>query len=73
MEVKIGIQQAPREVAFESDAEPDELAAIITEAWSANEIVELEDTKGRKILVPAEKISFVELGASTRRRVGFGG
>ena len=73
MEVKIGIQQAPREVAFESDAEPDELAAIITEAWSANERVELEDTKGRKILVPAEKISFVELGASTRRRVGFGG
>lgn len=73
MEVKIGIQQAPREIAFESDAEPDELAATITKAWSANEMVELEDNKGRKILVPTEKISFVELGASNRGRVGFGG
>lgn len=73
MEVKIGIQHAPREVVFESEIEPDELAAIITEAWSANKVVELEDSKGSKILVPTDKISFVELGPSSRRRVGFGG
>lgn len=73
MEVKIGIQQAPREVAFESDATPDELVAAITEAWSANELLQLEDDKGRKILIPSDKISFVELGAPSRGRVGFGG
>lgn len=73
MEVKIGIQQAPREVAFESDATPDELVAAITEAWSANELLQLEDDKGRKILIPTDKISFVELGAPSRGRVGFGG
>ena len=73
MEVKIGIQQSPREIMFESDAEPDELAATITKAWSANEMVELKDSKGQKILIPTEKIAFVELGAPGRGRVGFGG
>jgi hypothetical protein len=73
VEVKIGIQQSPREVAFESDVEPDKLAETITKAWSANELVVLEDNKGRKILVPTEKITFVELGASNHGRVGFGG
>lgn len=72
MEVKIGIQQAPREVAFESDLEPDELSELITSAWSANEMVTLEDVKGRKIMVPTEKITYVELGVPKQGRVGFG-
>ena len=72
MDVRIGIQQAPREISFESDASPEELADLITEAWASNELVTLSDTKGRRILVPTDKIAFLEIGAETAGRVGFG-
>jgi hypothetical protein len=33
----------------------------------------LIDDKGRKILIPGERLTFVELGAPEQRRVGFAG
>lgn len=72
MEVRIGIQQSPREVVFESTAEPEDLADAISEAWAANELLTLEDAKGRRILVATDKLAFVELGVSTAPHVGFG-
>ncbi|MEI2716784.1 MAG: DUF3107 domain-containing protein [Candidatus Nanopelagicales bacterium] len=72
MEVRIGIQDSPREVVFESAAEPEDLADVISEAWAANELVTLEDVKGRRILVPTDKVAYIELGAPLAGRVGFG-
>lgn len=72
MEVRIGIQDSPRDVVFESPAEPEELADIISEAWAANELLTLQDTKGRRIMVPTDKIAFVEVGTHAGGRVGFG-
>lgn len=72
MDVRIGIQESPREVAFESAAEPEELADAISAAWAANELLTLEDNKGRRILIPTDKIAYVELGTSSSARVGFG-
>ena len=73
MEVKIGIQQAPREVVFESSADVKSITKAITTAWKAGDLVTLEDTKGRNILIPAEKIAFVEFGEPSIGRVGFAG
>jgi hypothetical protein len=72
VEVRIGIQESPREVTFESASEPEALADVISEAWSANEMLTLEDTRGRRIMIPTDKIAYVELGAPTSGRVGFG-
>lgn len=72
VEVRIGIQESPRELVFESTAEPDELADVISEAWAANELLTLQDTKGRKLLIPTDKIAFVEVGVGAHGRVGFG-
>lgn len=72
VEVRIGIQDSPREVVFESAAEPEDLADVISEAWAANELVTLEDVKGRRILVPTDKVAYIELGAPLAGRVGFG-
>jgi hypothetical protein len=72
VEVRIGIQQSPREIVFESPSEPEDLADAISEAWAANELLTLEDAKGRRILVPTDKLAFVELGASATPHVGFG-
>ena len=72
MEVRIGIQDSPREIAFESSAEQEELAELNREAWASNEMVTLEDAKGRRIMVPTDKLAYVELGTPAPSRVGFG-
>ena len=74
MEVKIGIQSVPRELVVETDAPADEiehqLASVLAEG--AHSVFTLPMTKGGKILVPADKIAYVEFGAPEARRVGFG-
>ncbi|MDQ1465480.1 MAG: hypothetical protein QOC73_2421, partial [Actinomycetota bacterium] len=32
----------------------------------------LADEKGRRVMVPVEKLAYVEIGESLERRVGFG-
>ena len=74
MEVKIGIQSVPRELVVETDTPADEierqLASVLADA--AHSVFTLPMAKGGKILVPADKIAYVEFGAPEARRVGFG-
>ena len=74
MEVKIGIQSVPRELVVETDTPVDEierqLASVLAD--SAHSVFTLPMTKGGKVLVPADKIAYVEFSAPEARRVGFG-
>lgn len=75
MEVKIGIQSIPRELVVDTDASADEIERAITEALSTADgtgILSLTTQKGSRVVVPADKIAFVELGGDQSRRVGFG-
>ncbi|HQZ85255.1 MAG: hypothetical protein QG671_4409 [Actinomycetota bacterium] len=72
MEVKIGVQYAAREIGFESKSTPDKVAAEVAAALAAGEVLSLVDDKGRRYLVPADKITYVEIGEASSRRVGFG-
>ncbi|MFB6620161.1 MULTISPECIES: DUF3107 domain-containing protein [unclassified Streptomyces] len=73
MEVKIGVQHAPREIVLESDLSAEELERIVAAALSGTEpLLSLSDTKGRKVLVPSDRLSYVDLGEPTARKVGFG-
>ena len=36
------------------------------------EILALEDERGRRVVVPADKLAYVEIGEPESRRVGFG-
>ena len=72
MEIKIGIQHAARELSLESNQTSEEIEAAVTAALKDGGLLTLTDEKGRKVLVPAEKIAYVELGEPTGRRVGFG-
>ena len=74
MEVKIGVQYAPREIVLETNASPDDVEKLLHEALKADfGLFTLVDDKGRKVYVPAEKIAYVELGEPAARKVGFGG
>ena len=72
MEVKIGVQFAPRELSLESSQSPDEVAKAVSEALRADlGVLTLVDEKGRRVLVPADKIAYVEIAENEQRRVGF--
>ena len=73
MEVKIGVQYAVRELVLESAQSPDEVAKAVSEALRADlGVLTLVDEKGRRVLVPADKLAYVEIAETEQRRVGFG-
>jgi hypothetical protein len=73
VEVKIGVQHAPREIVLESGQSAEDVERAVAEALSGKaQLLSLEDDKGRKVLVPADRLAYVEIGEPTVRRVGFG-
>lgn len=72
MEVKIGVQQAAREVVLESAQSTDDVVALVSAAVTGGTLLTLTDEKGRTVLVPGDRIAYVEIGASERGRIGFG-
>ncbi|MER7109037.1 DUF3107 domain-containing protein [Streptomyces sp. NPDC049837] len=73
MEVKIGVQHAPREIALESGQSAEEVERAVTEALAGKtQLLSLTDDKGRKVLVPTDRIAYVEIGEPAKPRVGFG-
>ena len=72
MEVKIGVQFAPRELVLESTQSPAEVERMVAEALSGRSgLLSLIDEKGRRVVVPADKIAYVEIAEAESRRVGF--
>ncbi|MFD7920212.1 DUF3107 domain-containing protein [Streptomyces sp. NPDC059740] len=73
MEVKIGVQHAPREIVLESGQSAEDVERAVAEALGGtSQLLSLEDEKGRKVLVPAERLAYVEIGEQVARKVGFG-
>ncbi|AOS61784.1 DUF3107 domain-containing protein [Actinoalloteichus hymeniacidonis] len=72
MEVKIGVADSSRELVLTSSQSPDEVEKLITEALGDKRtLLTLSDEKGRRYMVPTERIAYVEIGPSDARRVGF--
>ncbi len=72
MEVKIGIADSSRELVVSSDQTPDEVQKLVDEALgSADGLLRLADEKGRRYVVRAAQIAYVEIAPEDVRRVGF--
>jgi hypothetical protein len=71
VEVKIGVQHAAREIVVESDLDRETLEKQIAEAVASGGVLSLDDTKGRRTLVVADKIAYVEIGGGVAGTVGF--
>jgi hypothetical protein len=72
VEVKIGIQSIQRELVLDTPSSPDEVERSLSTALSNGGMFVVRDDKGGKVLIPAEKIGYVELNGVEQRRVGFG-
>ena len=72
LEIKIGVQQSPREITLDVDKTSADIEKALTEATTKGTTLVLEDIKGRKVLLPAAQISYIEIGEPSTRKVGFG-
>ena len=72
MEVKIGVQYAARELVVDSAQTPAEVEKAVTDALTSDKkILSLVDEKGRRVIVPVDKLAYVEIAEASSRPVGF--
>jgi hypothetical protein len=72
LEIRIGVANNPREIVFESKLDAQQVANLVSEGFKNKEqILKFEDERGRTIMVPADQIAYLEIGAEEVRRVGF--
>ena len=71
MEVKIGVQHAARELVIETDESAESIQQLIDGALRDGGLLSLDDSKGKRTVVPADKIAYVEIGRGVAGQVGF--
>jgi hypothetical protein len=70
MEVKIGVQNTNRELFIDSNQTSDDIEKAVAVAVEEG-LLSLTDTKGRRVIVPADKLAYVEIGSPSIGQVGF--
>jgi hypothetical protein len=71
MDIRIGVQNTAREVTLESNDSPADVNAKVAAAIKDGSLLTLTDDKGRTVMVPGDKIAYVEIGVPTSGKVGF--
>jgi hypothetical protein len=71
VEVKIGVQYGGRELVLESAQTPAEVEQVVTKAIADSGVLQLVDEKGRRVIVPVDKLAYVEIAEQSHRPVGF--
>ncbi len=72
MEIKVGMTHVNREVTIDVERTAEEIASSLAQALSEDGVLTLADGKGRRILIPAAGIAYLDLGQENARPVGFG-
>ncbi len=73
MEIKIGVRDIGRELTIETDQTPEQIEqSLRTALGGEGGLLVVDAAKGRRLLIPAATIGYVDLGPATARRVGFG-
>ena len=70
-EVRIGISDSTQELYIECDLTPEKVIEAVTAALDSGKALSLTDMRGRQTIIANNKISFVEVGQSEERNVGF--
>jgi hypothetical protein len=71
MEVKIGVIHANRELVVDTDLDAAGVEDQVRAALAEDGVLSLTDVKGRRVVVPGQKIAYVEVSVSTVGKVGF--
>ncbi|AXR73132.1 MULTISPECIES: DUF3107 domain-containing protein [Auritidibacter] len=71
MEIRIGVQHVTREIVFKTDLPAEKVVEQVQTAIKDGGMVQIDDIKGRTILVPGNVVGYVEVGDTTSGPVGF--
>jgi hypothetical protein len=71
MEVRIGVQNASRELTIDADLEADAIQELVAKALGDGGVLALSDARGRRVVVPAEKLAYVDISTGVTGQVGF--
>jgi Protein of unknown function (DUF3107) len=72
VDVRIGVTDTARELVINSASSPEDIEAQVTAAFKdPKSTLTLVDEKGRRVLIPAAKVAYVEIAPADGRRVGF--
>jgi uncharacterized protein DUF3107 len=72
VEVKIGVLHTAREIVLDSPLAQDEVEEAVAAALkSIDGQLVLTDERGRKVIVPANLVAYVDIAQADTRRVGF--
>lgn len=72
MDITIGVKHVAREITLESEQAPEEVLETVRAVTQDGTPLVLQDSKGRRVVVPSDALAYVELGSTEQRRVGFG-
>ncbi len=76
MDIRIGIVQSGKEIEIElsDDIDRNKILDEVRSTVSKGEgVLVMADKRGRSVMVPVEKIAYIEVESTSReRRVGFG-
>ena len=72
MEIKIGMQDVPREITLQTAESAAVIEQRLADAIAEDGMLRLTTEAGGLILVPASVIAYIDLGQEHVRQVGFG-
>jgi Protein of unknown function (DUF3107) len=73
MQVRIGVQYVPKELVVETDQSADEVQQALANALNeGHSLFVIQDERGGRIVVPADRLAYLEIEESESRQVGFG-
>ena len=71
MEVKIGVTDVAREISIDTELDADGVQELVQAAVSGGGLFTLADAKGRRVVVPADRLAYVDISSSSVGMVGF--
>ncbi|MFI0411109.1 DUF3107 domain-containing protein [Actinomadura sp. 3N508] len=73
MQVRIGVQNVPKELVVDTRQSADEVQAALADALSdPHGVLVLQDRRAGRILVPGARVGYLEIVEDEQRSVGFG-
>ena len=73
VEIKIGIADITHEVVIDVENTVDDTVQAFSDALAeTNGLLRLADAKGRRLVIPAARVAYLDLGSAEHRPVGFG-
>ncbi len=72
VDIKVGIQHVNREIVVDSAESSDAIEKAFLKAKADDGLLTLIDQRGRKVLIPATAVGYLDLGEENARHVGFG-